>query len=146
MHRLCMLCTQSSTQIIMCIATFFCQNNMEVCHFKSVFFCVLACSALMQHFCVCILHVYRFAFPNCLVVYMTVVYALQSKRSFLSYIYSALISIYLLVDIFYIITFFDRGALYCSSKNLYSTFSHVTPFCVISGNTVPCPVAIRKEN
>ena len=39
----------------------------------------------------------------------------------------------LLADIFYIITFFDRGALYCSSKNLYTTFSHVTPFCVISG-------------
>ena len=36
-------------------------------------------------------------------------------------------------DLMYIVSFFDRAGLYCSSKNLLETLGHVTPFCVITG-------------
>lgn len=38
-----------------------------------------------------------------------------------------------LLDFFYVVTYFDRAGLYCTSKNLYFTFTHVTSFCILSG-------------
>ena len=61
---------------------------------------------------------------------MSIVYVAQSKsqtqirQNYTKFSY---------IDFFYIVTFFDRGGLYCSSKNLFTTFTKVTPFCVMSG-------------
>lgn len=42
-------------------------------------------------------------------------------------------SVYSCTDIFYIVTYIDRSGLYCASKNLFTTFSIITPYCVIAG-------------
>lgn len=41
--------------------------------------------------------------------------------------------VYSCTDIFYIVTYIDRSGLYCASKNLFTTFSIITPYCVIAG-------------
>ena len=63
---------------------------------------------------------------------MTIIYIIQSK---IDVNFDFPIFCFLLcIDFFYVVTFFDRGGLYCSSKNLFITFTEVTPFCVISGS------------